>query len=265
MNYQQRIARAFSYSLSVHLAILLLIIIAGLTHTKNFFFGAAVKSPQQVQIVNAVLVLPKPSMSKVITPTPPAPASVPTPPTPKPSPRINPKPKDTPKQVDAPKTAPTVVPDTKATEIKPKPQKPKPKQQSASQKLEALQKLKSLGVASINQEINTSQKEAASAAQAAAMLTLEEKYMGLIQQTIRSNWINQFNPNANLTAVLKIKLDISGNVLSVVVASSSGNPAFDRQAVLAVKKSSPLPLPPDQSLAKKFLNLNLPFNNQDLQ
>jgi colicin import membrane protein len=60
-------------------------------------------------------------------------------------------------------------------------------------------------------------------------------------------------------------LDKAGNVLSVNIIQSSGNAAFDRQAVLAVKKSSPLPLPPDPKLAKDFMNLTLPFSNQQMQ
>lgn len=128
-----------------------------------------------------------------------------------------------------------------------------------------MQKLKALGLSSLQQASTSTQTEAASAAQAAKDLTLEQKYMGLIQQTIRSNWINQFDPNVVLTATLKISLDSSGKVLSVSVSQSSGNPAFDRQAVLAVKKSSPLPIPPDDNLAKKFMSLTLPFSNQQMQ
>jgi colicin import membrane protein len=238
------------YSLSLHFILLAAIIIATLYHQQNFFFGTAVRSPQQVQIVNATLVLPQPSMSKVITPTPPAPTSIPTPPTPKPTEANNVK-----------QTTPKPLPQAK---VEQKPQKPEVEKQSAQQ-LQAIQKLKSLGLSSIQQAVDSNQKEAAAAAQAAEMLAMEQKYMGLIQQTIKSNWINQFDPNAQLTAILKITLDKNGNVLNVIVTQSSGNAAFDRQAILAVQKSSPLPLPPDPALAKKFMNLTLPFNNQDLQ
>lgn len=256
------------YSFILHFLLLIIIIVVGLKHQQNFFFGTAVRSPQQVQIVNATLVLPTPSQSKVITQIPPAPTSKPTPPTPKPSEQDNPKPTPpAPKPVakPVPKPAPTpTVTHEKATEVKEEPKKPAAQKQSAQQ-LKAIQKLKSLGLSSIQQAVDSNQKEAASAAQAAEILSMEQKYMGLIQQTVRSNWINQFNPNAQLTAILKIKLDKSGDVLSAIVEHSSGNAAFDRQAILAVQKSSPLPLPPDASVAKKFMNLTLPFNNQDLQ
>jgi TonB family protein len=244
--------KSFIYSLSAHLGLIIVLILIALQHQNNFFFGTAVRSPQQIQIVNAMLVLPQPSLSKVITPVPPAAASVPTPPTPKP---------DTPTKV---KTTSTPVTASKTPEIQQKIQKKNIQKQTAQQ-IKALQKLKALGLSSIQQSVTTTQKEAASAAQAAAMLTEEEKYMGLIQQTVKSNWINQFDPNAQLIAILKIKLDAQGKVLAVTVTQSSGNSTFDRQAVLAVQKSSPLPLPPDAGLAKKFMNLTLPFNNQDLQ
>lgn len=264
--------KPFLYSLGLHLLLVAGLIFAAMYHQEIFSFGNAVRSPQQVQIVNASLVLPEPSLSKVITPTPPAPA--PTTPAPqliKPTPQVTQKPTPpTPKSMpkSAPKPAPTpakVAPKEQIKQKTTKMQTQKQAQASELQKQQALQKLKALGLSSINETITTQQKEASSAAQAAQILSMEEKYMGLIQQTIRSNWINQFDPNAKLTAVLKITLDQNGKVLSVSVASSSGNSAFDRQAVLAVQKSSPLPLPPDPDLAKKFMNLILPFNNQDLQ
>lgn len=243
--------RSFVYSFSLHLLLVAGIILATLQHQTNFFYGTAVRSPQQVQIVNAMLVLPQSSLSHVITPTPPAAASVPTPPTPKTSTPSNAK----------PTPAPIAQSKDGTLQQKQKNTQPKP----SAQQVQALQKLKSLGLSSIQQAVDSHQKEAASAAQAAEALTMEEKYMGLIQQTIKSNWINQFNPSAQLTAILKIKLDANGNVLAVSVAHSSGNASFDRQAVLAVQKSSPLPLPPNPALVKKFMSLTLPFNNQDLQ
>ena len=243
--------RSFIYSFGLHLLIVLAIVVATLQHQTNFFYGTAVRSPQQVQIVNAMLVLPQPSLSKVITPTPPAAASVPTPPTPKTAPPSTAKP------------TPAPIAQSKDGTIQQKQKQAQPKQ--SAQQVQALQKLKSLGLSSIQQAVNSNQKEAASAAQAAERLTMQEKYMGLIQQTVKSNWINQFSPTAQLTAILKIKLDPDGNVLAVSVIQSSGNASFDRQAILAVQKSSPLPLPPDPTLVKKFMSLTLPFNNQDLQ
>ncbi len=253
-------SRPYWISFGLHLAIILIAVILAYSNPTIFNFGTAAQSPQQVQIVNATLILPQPSTSKVITPISPAP-SPPTPPVKNPTDKPNPKPSPTPTP-PKPKPMPeTVAQDKDAIQI----QKQKEIQQKAAestiQKQQAIQKLKALGLSSLSQAVNSSQKEAASAAQAAKDLTLEQRYMGLIQQTVRANWINQF-PNTPLTVTLKIQLDKQGNVLNVAVSQSSGNAAFDRQAVLAVKKSSPLPLPPDAGLAKKFMNLTLPFSNQ---
>jgi colicin import membrane protein len=110
-------------------------------------------------------------------------------------------------------------------------------------------------------EIKQQMAEAA-AAESQRVLTLEQKYMGLIQASIRSQWINQFDPLANLQVILVIELDPKGNVDSVQISQSSGNPAFDRQAVAAIQKASPLPIPDDASIAKDFAEITLPFSNQ---
>ena len=103
---------------------------------------------------------------------------------------------------------------------------------------------------------------AQTAADNARWQTEKEKYMALIQQNIRGNWINQFDDA--LKATLLITVDPQGQVLSVEVLQSSGNAAFDRQSILAVKKSSPLPLPPEKELAKQFQVIKLPFSNREM-
>lgn len=267
--------RAYLYSIAAHLSLLIVILIFSYHPLKIFTFGTAVQSTQQVQIVNATLVLPTPSRSTVIAQNPPAPAPS-TPPSKalQPSPNLTPAPTAPPLTKPAPlnpsilekaspdslKTAPQKSSPTKAASLQ-KPQPPAQPPTSAQNKV-LLQKLKTLGLSSLQQAVNSTQQEAASAAQAAKDLSLQEQYMGLIQQTIRSNWINQFDPTVILTVTLKISLDQNGNVLSVSISQTSGNPAFDRQAILAVKKSSPLPLPADARVAKDFANLNLPFSNQ---
>lgn len=251
--------RSLSLSIAIHAFIALIILVFSYSNVKIFNLGNAVSSPQQVQIVNATLVLPKPSLSHLISPTPPAPAP-PTPPVKDPTQQPHPHPtKPSPQNA---KPVPQKLATSPEGTLRQKDQKPSPQaSQSSVARQEALQKLKALGLSSLQQASNSNQKEAASAAQAAKDLSIEQQYMGLIQQTIRSNWINQF-PQATLTTTLHILLDRKGNVLSVSISQSSGNASFDRQAVLAVKKSSPLPLPPDSGLAKKFMNITLPFSNQ---
>lgn len=124
------------------------------------------------------------------------------------------------------------------------------------------EKLKQQALNSLGQQITADQKaQQAAQAQQQQWLTERQKYIGLIQQTIRSNWINQFSQSDQLTVVLLISLNLQGQVESVQVVQSSGNAAFDRQAILAVRKSSPLPMPKDKALAKQFEHIKLPFSN----
>ncbi|MDO8954718.1 MAG: cell envelope integrity protein TolA [Gammaproteobacteria bacterium] len=136
------------------------------------------------------------------------------------------------------------------------------KKEAALKQQQAAAALKAMALNSIQSAVQSQQQQAAAAAAQQRLLSLKEQYMALIQQTIRANWINQFNPDQNLTATLHIDLDPQGNVLSVSVEQTSGNPTFDRQAILAVRKSSPLPMPEDPTLLKDFLSITLPFSNQ---
>ena len=104
---------------------------------------------------------------------------------------------------------------------------------------EAINKLKALAASNIS---STAAAKKARAEQAQQAHTLREKYIGLIQQVVRSNWINQ-DDLSNLQVTLLLNLSRTGVVQSVSVVKSSGNTAFDRQVELAVQKSSPLPMP----------------------
>lgn len=127
-------------------------------------------------------------------------------------------------------------------------------------KKEELRKLAAANIQRIlNQDKDAPQTNTLSAAQVAS---IKEQYMGMIQQIVRANWINQFNPLDHLEVILAIQLDADGTVESVSVQTSSGNPAFDRQAMLAVEKSSPLPMPKEADVAADFEHLILPFDNQ---
>lgn len=143
-------------------------------------------------------------------------------------------------------------------------------ERKAEEKREHLEALKKAAAAQLQAERAAQQAAAAAAqraaaaaaAQAAQNQALKQQYMALIQQTIRANWINQF-ANQNLQATLQVQVDGQGNVLSVTVLQSSGNPVFDRQAELAVRQSSPLPLPPNAQLASQFAVINLPFSSNE--
>ncbi|MDF2529969.1 MAG: hypothetical protein K0Q57_849 [Gammaproteobacteria bacterium] len=282
--------RSFWISVGLHLFLILVLIVSIPKNPKLLQISGSAK----VQIVNATFI------NTVPAPTPPVsqPAPQPTPQAKPAQPAAQPKPavqqvKPKPKPVPAPKPAPKPQPqpkpaakaaapktptiEAKQADIKKPVQNLKTKSEQAQlqkqakaleqkaaelKKQQAAEALKAMALSSIQTAVQTQQQQAAAAAAQQRLISLKEQYMALIQQTIRANWINQFNPSQNLTATLQINLDPSGNVLSVSLVQSSGNPTFDRQAILAVRKSSPLPLPQDPTLLKDFLSITLPFSNQ---
>ena len=138
----------------------------------------------------------------------------------------------------------------------------KARQHKLAQEQAARERLRKQALENLAKQRLAAKRAAAAAAHQKQLLTEKEKTIGLIQQTIRANWINQFMNAGDLTVTLQIDLDSKGNVQSVTVVQSSGNAAFDRQAVIAVRKSSPLPMPKDADLAKQFQVIKLPFSNQ---
>ena len=79
-----------------------------------------------------------------------------------------------------------------------------------------------------------------------------------LTRTLSSHIRNNFNiagMPAGITCKLRVQLAADGQVLSVNVTQSSGNEIFDRRAITAVQKSSPLPVPEDvQTFQRLGLN-----------
>jgi TonB family protein len=92
------------------------------------------------------------------------------------------------------------------------------------------------------------------------LLTDKQRAMALIAEVVRAQWINPFTDDGTLKVTLQISVDVSGKVQNVTVEQSSGNTSFDRQAVLAVQKASPLPMPKDAVLVGEFRVITLPFS-----
>jgi len=73
---------------------------------------------------------------------------------------------------------------------------------------------------------------------------LVNQYATYIQNKV-SNYFNRVGLPENLKSKLRVKLLPNGEVIDVSVAASSGHDIFDRRAVNAVQKASPLPVPED--------------------
>ena len=73
------------------------------------------------------------------------------------------------------------------------------------------------------------------------------KYIEQCRQEILSNW----NPlptlieeNPDLQVVLEVQIDANGTLSKPVIRQSSGNSSFDRSAIIALRKTKKLPIPP---------------------
>lgn len=94
--------------------------------------------------------------------------------------------------------------------------------------------------------------QAAGARQAALSQTIG-KYRDLISATVHGNTRLPDNLKGNPQVRCLVKLLPTGDVVSVRVTQSSGNPAYDDAVVRAIEKSSPLPLPSEREARAAFV------------
>lgn len=66
-------------------------------------------------------------------------------------------------------------------------------------------------------------------------------YMDVIRQAVEQNWSRPPSARNDMQVELAIQLIPNGQVVDVSIARSSGNDAFDRSAVAAVRKAERFP------------------------
>lgn len=71
-------------------------------------------------------------------------------------------------------------------------------------------------------------------------------YSSIIVKRIRQEWVFPENLDRNLEAIVSIKIAKDGTIKIDKIEKSSGNPVFDRYALRAINKASPLPPPPHE-------------------
>jgi len=71
-----------------------------------------------------------------------------------------------------------------------------------------------------------------------------DSYYSMIYRKIWSEWAYPDAGSSGLEAIISIKIDRDGRIISHDIEKASGNALFDRSAVNAVTKASPLPPPP---------------------
>ena len=84
--------------------------------------------------------------------------------------------------------------------------------------------------------------------QEAAQKSKDQQLLQRIVFSIKRSIISNFNKSGllkGLECVLSVRLIPGGEVINVSVSKSSGNDIFDRRALNAVQKASPLPIPED--------------------
>ena len=92
-----------------------------------------------------------------------------------------------------------------------------------------------------------------------------KEFVAGIYLSIVRNWVRPPSARNNMEVGVLVELFPNGDLISVGVVESSGNSAFDRSAVAAVKKAAPFRVP-DDSIAFEtgFRTIKLKFKPQDL-
>ncbi len=91
-------------------------------------------------------------------------------------------------------------------------------------------------------------------------------YVAQIQREIIQNWSRPPSARNGMQAILRVFLVPTGEVVNVVVEESSGNDAFDRSAVLAVRKAERFQVPQDSSqFERNFREFTVLFRPEDLR
>jgi colicin import membrane protein len=190
------------------------------------------------------------------------------PPPPPPAPVVEEKP---PPKVEPPKPQPE--PEVKKPDIveKAPPPKPKPKPKPEARKDDEIQKsLLREQVAMEQRKLDEQRRkleeqrraddarrkaDAERVAAAGARNKALAEYVNRIRAKVRQNWILPQDLQGNPEAVFDVVQLPTGEVLSVKLSKSSGNPAYDAAVERAILKSSPLPLPEPRSLFDRRLKL----------
>ena len=133
----------------------------------------------------------------------------------------------------------------------------KQKEADKQREAEVANRLKQLALSQLSSTAKDHRLAQASSAQKTKIQNEIDQYTIAIRQKINGNWNNAFEGSA----VVRLLLDQNGNIKSLSIVQSSGNSQFDRQLKLAVRQSSPLPLPTSQDARAKMLDLELEFHS----
>lgn len=162
---------------------------------------------------------------------------------PKPKPKPKPKKSTPPKPKPKPKPKPSAKPTPKPAPAKPEvvePAPPQPLDLDLDDQQEIAADLEAVEAQLAQAELNAVRHSEAT------------KHSLLIRRTIEAVWRKPSQYSLGTKVALRIKLLPDGTVDSVKVIRSSGNDAFDRSAVTAVRKVRQLPVPRSLDLFSEY-------------
>jgi outer membrane biosynthesis protein TonB len=225
------------------------VILLALTVKLVFFPGKAPEYKQAVRV--DIVALPE----KQVNPVRPAPAKTevkkPQPEKPKPKPKKpKPKPKPKPKKPKPkpPKAKAKVKP--KATVKKIENKKVQDEQDAALERLKALQKMKEKESEQQTedpiQKIEYKGNQLSKGNSLTGMESLKHNtYIDKLKPHIKAHWsLPEWLANANLEALVLIKINRAGGIINKVFLEKSGNENFDEYVMGTLEKALPLPPPP---------------------
>lgn len=240
--------KAIAFTVAVHLAL-----IAAL------FFGVQWKSSEP-EVMEVELWSATPVKATRLPP-PEAPPKV------EPSPAPKPEPKPVPK-IEPPAKKPEIV--VKEEKKKPEPVKPEPKPEPKKPEPKKVEPVKPSPAPpdpfKEMLERETRQRQAAETQARLGALADEERrasaarrglesYATKIRNKIRGNIVLPPGIQGNPEAIFEVNQLPTGEVLSIRLKRSSGNPVLDAAIERAIHKSSPLPKPDDISLFRRDLEI----------
>jgi colicin import membrane protein len=87
-------------------------------------------------------------------------------------------------------------------------------------------------------------------------------YQNRMLSTIKDNWA-WIGQRSNLKVTVRFGIRDNGEVAGLKIVQPSGDPSYDESVLRAVRKSSPLPAPPE-SYRKDFSDVEITFRPKDL-
>lgn len=88
-------------------------------------------------------------------------------------------------------------------------------------------------------------------------------YQNRMQSTIKDNWAWVGGPKSDLRVVVRFSIKENGEIAGLRIVQPSGDRSYDESVLRAIKKSSPLPAPPE-TVRKDAAEVELSFRPKDL-